>query len=132
MISTGKIYKALVKYFDMEKGIAFKFRPVLILAKADAADFVVLPVSTVSRKENLNKYYDVMVDPEQYPLVNLNKVSYVRTHKQIIVHIAEITGEIGDLKANYSDLYSEILSKRSDFSDEITRQALENMKMRVK
>ena len=98
----------------------------------DAADFVVLPVSTVSRKENLNKYYDVMIDPEQYPLVNLNKVSYVRTHKQIIVHIAEITGEIGDLKANYSDLYSEILSKRSDFSDEITRQALENMKMRVK
>ena len=28
MISTGKIYKALVKYFDIEKGVAFKFRPV--------------------------------------------------------------------------------------------------------
>ena len=128
MVSTGRIYKAIVQYFDrIGNKMAFKARPVLILAHADEFDFVVLPVSTISRKENLNKYYDVMIDPEKYPLSNLIKISYVRTHKQIIVHAAEITDEICDLRTNCPQLYSEILSKREEFSREITRQAaLEN------
>ena len=64
-----------------------------------------------------------MIDPEKYPLSNLIKISYVRTHKQIIVHAAEITDEICDLRTSYPQLYSEILSKREEFSREITRQA---------
>lgn len=121
----GEIRKAILPYYDLKAGkMMFKSRPALIIAKADSGDYVTLPVSRVTRKENLHPVYDVPVDPAKYPALNLTSVSYVRTHKQTVIHADEISGLYGDMKANYEELFLEILEKREQFSCEITDQAL--------
>ena len=104
--------------------MSYKIRPVLIIAKADVGDYVALPVSTISRSQNIDPVYDIKVDPSIYPRTNLRRVSYVRTHKQIIVHIGELVGVIGDLYTEYEDVYLDILEKRTIFSGKIDEQAL--------
>ena len=96
----------------------------LVLAKADDDDYVVLPVSSIPDKRNIDPVYDVKIDLELYPKLNLTKTSYVRTHKQTVVHRASLRDEIGDLKFEYADLYLEILEKREAFNNLITQQAL--------
>lgn len=103
----------------------FKGRPALIIAKADQEDYVVIPISTVSNRANLDPDYDVEIDPAVYPLLGLDHVSYARTHKQLVIHSAEIGTLYGDMKSNYIDLYLDILQKREQFSQSITDQALE-------
>ena len=105
--------------------MSFKSRPALIIAKADKEDYVILPVSTITRKNNRDLEYDIEINPTKYPKLNLQKTSYVRTHKQTIIHIAEIGDFIGDLKNSYEELFLEILEKRDKFSKSITNQALE-------
>lgn len=121
----GEIHKVILLFFDRRKGrMALKSRPVLVLAKADLEDYVVLPVSSVSRRQNLHPVYDVEVDPARYPALGLTKVCYIRTHKQLTVHIGEFRGLYGDLKGNYEALYLDVLTKREAFSQDITAQAL--------
>ena len=121
----GEIRKAITPYYDMKaKATRFKSRPVLIIAKADSSDFVALPVSRVSRRQNLSPDYDIELDPANYPALSLNAVSYIRTHKQTVIHTSEIGDKIGNIKADYEDLYLDILTKRAQFSDEITNQAI--------
>lgn len=121
----GEIRKALTPFFDSKTHQkSMKSRPVLILAKADSGDFTVLPVSRVTRSENIDPHYDVKVDPMVYPDLNLRDVSYVRTHKQTTIHIAEIGDKIGDMKISYEDLYLEVLALREEYSAEVTHQAL--------
>lgn len=121
----GKICKAMTPFYDQTKHqMSYKARPALVLANADVDDYVILPVSTISVKTNINPVYDIEVDPKLYPKLNLNKVSYVRTHKQTIIHRANLGDEIGNLKLNYEELYLKILEKREEFSSSITEQAL--------
>lgn len=121
----GEIRGILTPYYDLvQNKHSFKKRPALIIAQADASDYVVLPISRVTRKQNLDIVYDVLVDPAVYPLLNLTAISYIRTHKQTIVHFSEIGKIYGDLKSNYEELYIEILEKRELFSKLITDQAL--------
>ena len=121
----GEIRKIITPYYDMALGKkSFKSRPALIIAQADAGDYVVLPVSRVTRRENLHLIYDVEVDPAEYQELNLKDISYVRTHKQTIVHESEILSVYGDMKKHYAELYLEVLTKREKFSAEITSQAL--------
>lgn len=121
----GEIRWSLTPYYDvtLQKN-AFKKRPALLIAKADSNDYVALPVSRVTKKHNLDPIYDIPVDPQKYPKLNLPAVSYVRTHKQTVIHIAEIAGLTGDMKKDYEDLYIEVLQKREQFSQEITNQAI--------
>ena len=120
----GKIYKARTPFYDQTiHRMSYKVRPALVL-EADTKDYVVLPVSSISIQENIDPVYDIKIDPTLYPNLNLRKISYVRTHKQTIVHQAELSDEIGDIKSNYEDLYLEILAKREEFSELITKQAL--------
>lgn len=122
----GKIIKALTPFYNSQTHRQdFKVRPALVIAKADNTDYVVLPVSKVSRQENIDPTYDVKVDPAYYPLLNLRVVSYVRTHKQTIVHGGEVGDVIGDLKGQYEDLYVDIMSKWESFSASIREQALQ-------
>lgn len=121
----GKIYKACTPYYDRATHtMSYKARPALVLAKADADDYVVLPVSSISVRSNIDPVYDIEIDPSLYPKTNLTHTSYVRTHKQIVVHRASLYGEIGDLKSEYEDLYLTILERREEFSNSITQQAL--------
>ena len=121
----GKIYKARTPFYNqMTHQMSYKARPALVLAKADAEDYVVLPVSSISIRANIDPVYDIEIDPGLYPKLNLRNTSYVRTHKQTIVHRANLRDEIGDLKSDYEELYLEILEKREAFSNSITQQAL--------
>lgn len=121
----GKIYKARTPFYDQTiQQMSYKARPALVLAKADAEDYVILPVSSISIRANIDPVYDIEIDPRLYPKLNLRNISYVRTHKQTIVHRANLGDVIGDVKSYYEDLYLEILEKREVFSNSITQQAL--------
>lgn len=102
-----------------------KQRPVLILSKADDTDYVILPVSTISNYNDRDTYYDVELDPTKYTKISLSKISYIRSHKQTTVNLAQIGRMVGDLKAEYEDLYLEILAKREEFSNVISDDAIE-------
>ena len=97
----------------------------MFIAKADKDDYVALPVSRITRSHNIDPVYDIRIDPADYPKLKLPSVSYVRTHKQIIVHAAEMGDLISNMKKEYPDLYLHILVMREEFSKEITSQALD-------
>ena len=120
----GEIRKTLTPFYNKKTHRNdFKSRPALVIAKADSEDYVILPVSRVTKAENRDPVYDIPVDPAIYPDLNLTSMSYIRTHKQTIAHTAELGDKIGDLKNNYPDLYDNVLAKREAFSVEISRQA---------
>ena len=121
----GEIRKTITPYYDVQKArMSTKSRPALIIAKADDKDYIVLPISRISRRYNRDSTYDIEVDPVDYPLLNLTDVSFIRTHKQTVINRAEIGDCICDLKRNYEELYLLILERREQFSAEITNQAL--------
>lgn len=121
----GEIRKIFTPYYDkVTKTQKIKSRPGLIIAAADAGDYVVLPVSKVSDSRRIDPDYDIKVDPAVYPKLSLACVSYVRAHKQTTINFANIGDKISDMRAEYEDLYLDILDKREGFSKEITRQAL--------
>lgn len=125
MIAIGQIRKAYTLYYDKELGKnSIKFRPVLILAKADEKDYVVLPISRITNQRNRDNRYDIKITPDEYPLLNLKDVSYVRTHKQLMINSADIGDVISDIKSIYEDLYIDILQRRDEFNDVINEQAL--------
>lgn len=116
----GKIFSSVVPFYDNRRGgNSFKKRPVLIIGGPRNNDYTVLPVSTVSNRRNLDWEYDVEIDPAKYPLLHLNRLSYVRTHKQTTVHRASLTSQIGDMMADYGELYGKIMEKLTDFNQSI-------------
>lgn len=121
----GKIYSSVTPFYDSKKGMdSFKRRPVLIINGPRNNDYTVLPVSTVTHTEHIDSEYDVRVEPDKYPKLNLNRISYIRTHKQTTVHRASLTKEIGDLKAEYEDLYLSVLEKLESFNKMVMENAL--------
>ena len=120
----GKLYWVIMPFFDIiNQKNSFKKRPALVIAKADDKDVIILPVSTITHKDNLNAKYDIEIDPSLYNRIKLQKICYVRTHKQTVVHIASLGGIIGDIKTDYQDLYLDIFAKRDEFNEEINKQA---------
>lgn len=121
----GKAYVSIFKYYDNIKGkMSFKNRPVLIVGKADNTDYIVLPISRVTKRENLDEYYDVLLNPDAVPKLNLTQYSYVRTHKQSVVNIVELYREIIDFKKDYMDIYLDIISKMEEFQKNLIDNAL--------
>lgn len=121
----GEIYSSVIPYYDSAlHANAYKKRPVLIIGGPRNNDYTVLPISTISNKANLDRDYDVEVDPKRFPLLNLTQVSYVRTHKQTTVHRASLTSQISNLKDEYKDLYLHILDKLDEFNREMLKHAL--------
>ena len=121
----GKIYSSVTPFYDSKTGMnSYKRRPVLIIGGPRNNDYTVLPISTISRAEHIDSDYDVKVEPEKYPELNLNRLSYIRTHKQTIVHQASLTKEIGDLKKAYGDLYLLVLEKLENFNKTVMDNAL--------
>lgn len=121
----GKAYISTFPYFDKIKGkMSFKNRPVLVIGAADDKDFVVLPISRVTNSINLDSYYDIPISPNITPLMNLKTISYIRTHKQTIINVNSLTKQIVDFKAEYPDLYIEVLSKIEEFQNNLINRAL--------
>ena len=121
----GKICISLTPFFDsINRRNSFKKRPVLIISEPRNNDYTVLPISTISKKENIDSEYDIPIKMIDYPLLNLDKDSYIRTHKQTIVHKATIVEEISDLKQHYEDLYILVFEKLEQFNNDIISHAL--------
>ncbi|CAM3122322.1 type II toxin-antitoxin system PemK/MazF family toxin [Streptobacillus ratti] len=112
----GKMFIALFPYFDIgTKRKGLKERPVLVIGETDN-DCIILPVSTITKKQYFNPEYDIEIDPEKYPKLNLNKLSYIRVHKQAIIYKKALHKEIGNLKVEYIIKYIEIMKKLEGFN----------------
>ncbi len=121
----GKIYSSISPFYDNTKCVnAFKRRPVLVISGPRNNDYTILPVSTITHKECIDPDYDVKVEPDKYPRLNLNRISYIRTHKQTTVHQASLIKEIGDLKAEYEELYLTVLEKLESFNKMVMDNAI--------
>lgn len=121
----GKVCISITPFFDMRTGKkSFKQRPVLVIGGPRNDDYTVLPVSSVSRKKNLDPQYDKEVEPAMYPKLNLTKQCYVRTHKQTTIHKADLVKTIADMKQDYEELYLEILSLLEQFNSEVLTNAI--------
>lgn len=113
----GKIYSTVFPYYDSKtQKNSFKKRPVLIIGGPRNNDYTVLPISTVTKKANLDSEYDLEINPANYTLLHLDKLSYVRVHKQTTVHKVSLTSLIGDMKTEYADLYLNVLEKLEEFN----------------
>lgn len=120
----GKAYVSTFQFYDNKNHkMSFKSRPVLIIGQADDTDYVILPISRVTNKSNLDDYYDVMIEPTMVPLMNLSQVSYIRTHKQAVVNARELTKEIVDFKEKYFDIYEKIINRVREFQENLIEEA---------
>lgn len=95
--------------------MSFKKRPVLIIGQSDSLEYVVLPISRITIKKNIDSYYDVRITPEDMPLIGLTDVSYIRTHKQSVVHLKNLSKEVIDFRCEYEDIYIDVISKVEEF-----------------
>ncbi|MCI8741675.1 MAG: hypothetical protein HFG63_03410 [Lachnospiraceae bacterium] len=121
----GKAYVSIFKYYDTDQQkMAFKKRPVLIVGKSDSKDYVVLPISRVTNRQYLDPEYDIIMRKEDFPLMNLKSTSYIRTHKQSVIHEGDLTRCIVDVKSEYSDIYKTVIEKMKDFQDILIKNAL--------
>ena len=122
----GKIYTAAFKYYDNKNHkMAFKSRPVLIIGKADSSDYVVLPISRVTKKENLDVHFDYRLEPSKYSqsTLCLSAVSYVRAHKQTVISGVELVKEIIDFKKEFPKVYNEIIDLVEEFQKRLMERA---------
>lgn len=121
----GSLCIIVSPYYDRKNNRnSYKKRPALVISGPRNNDYTILPVSSVSKKENLDEVYDIKVDPEKYPLLGLNKVSYIRTHKQTVVHRSSIVEKISSIKEEYNDLYQIIISSWMDFENEVFENSM--------
>ena len=122
----GKVYTSVIKFYDNNTNMTrLKARPVLIIGDERNNDYTVLPVSSVSKKANLDAEYDIELDPVKYPLLNLNKVSYLRVHKQCTVHKSSVVKKVGELKGSYPELFLEVMGKLEKWNNELLNSCLE-------
>ncbi len=121
----GEAYWAIFKYYDSSAHrMAFKKRPVLIIGKADESDYVVLPISRVTRQEHIDRRYDFEMQVADYPKLSLKATSYVRTHKQSVANIGELADQIADFKNEYPDAYVEVIALVEEFQKKLINEAL--------
>lgn len=122
----GTICISAFKYYDNTKHrMAFKGRPVLVIGKADNSDYVVLPISRVTKRENLDPRYDYEMKPEIYAdsALKLSATSYVRTHKQATLNEGEITKQVINFKCEFPEAYSVIINLVEEFQKKMIENA---------
>ena len=121
----GKAYVSVFPFYDMNlKQMRFKKRPVLIIGQADSKDYVVLPISRVTNQNHIDSYYDIKLEPTDFPLMNLTQKSFVRTHKQMVINLGELVKEILDFRLEYEEVYLTILTRVEEFQKTLITNAM--------
>lgn len=121
----GKAYVSVFPFYDMNlKQMRFKKRPVLIIGQADSKDYVVLPISRVTNQNHIDNYYDIKLEPADFPLMNLTQKSFVRTHKQMVINLGELVKEILDFRLEYEEVYLTILTRVEEFQKTLITNAM--------
>ncbi len=122
----GKIYNAKnFPFFDKNKGkMSYGDRPVLVIGIADTEDCNVLPLSRVSKQEHIDDNYDIKLEPVNFPKLKLKYESYVRVHKQNVIHSDAFGLYIGDMANDYPEKYHDIITTLKDYNDKMINTAL--------
>lgn len=121
----GKVYLSVVDFYDSRlQAVSRKARPVLIVGGPYESDYIVLPISTVTNRANLNPHYDILIPPQARHSLDLPRECFIRTHKQLPVHRASLLRLKGDMKADVPDLYVNAIAKLEEFQREITAGAI--------
>ena len=121
----GKVYQSVVDFYDLKtRSTRKKVRPVLIVGGPRNNDYIVLPISTVSKRENLDADYDILIDEAERGVLHLSQECYIRAHKQMPIHQAQLVRRKGDMKADLPDLYLLALEKMERFQKSISEHAL--------
>lgn len=121
----GKVYMSVVDYYDSKtKTTRKKGRPVLIVAGPRNDDYTVLPISTIKNRANLDPDFDILIDPAARAKLSLQQECFVRTHKQMSLHMNTLIKQIGDMKNDEANLYLEALAKMEEFQKSVIQQAL--------
>lgn len=119
----GQIHYSKFKYYDARSDeLKFKQRPVLIIGvekEYGPCDLTVLPVSSISKKENIVPRFDVEIPRSHYPLVGLSDkypISYCRTSKVSTVSSFDVgTKILCQLNEAYPNLYELIKNQHNEF-----------------
>lgn len=121
----GKVYLSRADYFDLRTNCTQKkTRPVLVVGGPNDNDYTVLPISTITLRQNVNSYYDILIPPQERATLSLNAECFIRTHKQMPLHRGAMLREIGDMKNNTPNLYLEAVSKMEEFQKNIVDYVL--------
>lgn len=95
----------------------------LIIGKADESDYVVLPISRVTRQEHIDQKYDYKMQVADYPKLSLKATSYIRAHKQSVANVGELATQITDFKNEYPDAYIEVIALVEEFQKKLIDEA---------
>lgn len=121
----GKVYLSVVDFYDVKLNATNrKVRPVLIIGGPNENDYTVLPISTITNRANVNAYYDILVSPQDRTILNLKRECFIRTHKQMQIHVAALIRELADMKKDLPDLYLETIGKMDEFQHEIVKYSI--------
>lgn len=75
MTKIGMAYISEFPFYDkVKKKHAYKRRPILIIGKSDSEDYLVLPISRITNKNNLDFYYDVKLEIDNVKLMKLRDI----------------------------------------------------------
>lgn len=121
MSKVGCIFTVAFRYYDIKSNkVRAKKRPFLIIKEEQGrppVDLSALPVSSISDSSRINSIYDVKVDRNQNPKLNLSReVSYIRANKVQTINETDLIDKIcDDMRDEYPLLYSEISSKVAEY-----------------
>lgn len=121
MSKIGCIYTVRFRYFDINLNrMNTKQRPFLIIKEENSThqkDLSALPISSVTNKNRLDLSYDIEIDKNIYPDLNLNKdISYIRTGKVQTINEKDLIKKVCDNFENkYPELYDKIRTKVQDY-----------------
>lgn len=84
------------------------------------SDLTALPISSISNESNITEF-DLKLQKSEYPLLNLLRdVSYIRTSKITTIHTSDLSFHVlSNLKIEYPEVYTEVLSKIDNFIKEM-------------
>ncbi|MCL1819956.1 MAG: hypothetical protein FWG36_04785 [Oscillospiraceae bacterium] len=103
---------------------SFKKRPALIIGIADTDDYNVLPVSTVTRRKNIDPVYDIPVNHFAYNNLNLSFSSFIRVHKQTVFHDGALHKVLSNMKSLYPELYLSVIAKLEEYNKKLIENTL--------
>jgi len=121
----GQIRYSKFKYYDLAtNSMKFKSRPVLIIGtekETGPCDLTVLPISSITKKENLIEGYDVEIKRSEFPKTGLSpkySSSYCRTSKISTVSSYDLSASAScQLNIAYPDLYNVIKHAYSNYQE---------------
>lgn len=121
----GQIRYSKFKYYDLAtNSMKFKSRPVLIIGtekESGPCDLTVLPISSITRKENFIDGYDIEIKLSEFPNTGLSpkySSSYCRTSKISTVSSFDLSANTScQLNTTYPNLYNDIKTAYSSYQE---------------